>query len=408
MAATLNMTKSMTLPNPLRIAIVAGETSGDLLGAGLMRELKKRVGHVAFEGIGGPRMQAEGCVSLYPMEQLSLIGFEALRKYRAILAIRRALIARFSARPPDLFIGVDVPDFNLVLEERLRAVGVPTVHYVSPTVWAWRGYRLRRIKRAVDRMLTLFPFEAKYYEEHGVPVTFVGHPLADQIPDAYDSMAFREQLNLPRDRTLIALLPGSRMNELYRHADLFVQTAQWLHTRQTAMHFVAPFVNSETRALFEAAIERNSARNLPLTLLTGHSREALAACDVALLASGTATLEAALLRKLMVVTYKVSGLSAMLIRLFSHVKLYSLPNNLAGRELVPELLQDNAVPEKLGAAIEYYLAHRRHAESVMHELHAMHAALRQGADVRAAEAIVDVLRALSQASGAGTRVVESP
>lgn len=376
---------------PLRIGIVAGETSGDLLGAGLMRELKKRVGPIAFEGIGGPRMQAEGCVSLYPMEQLSLIGFEALRKYRSILGIRRALVERFSATPPDLFIGVDVPDFNLVLEERLRAHGVPTVHYVSPTVWAWRGYRLRRIKRAVDRMLTLFPFEAKYYEAHGVPVTFVGHPLADQIPEDYEPATYRALLNLPRDRTLVALLPGSRVNELYRHADLFVQTAQWLHQRQPTMHFVAPFVNGETRSLFEAAIDRQQAKALPLTLLTGHSREALAACDVVLLASGTATLEAALLRKLMVVTYKVSGLSALLIRLFSHVKLYSLPNNLAGRALVPELLQDEAIPEKLGAAVEYYLAHRRHAESVMQELRAMHAALRQGADVRAAQAIVEVL-----------------
>lgn len=382
----------MSLPNPIRIGIVAGETSGDLLGAGLMHELKKRLGPVEFDGIGGPRMQAEGCTSWYPMEQLSLIGFEALRKFRSILAIRRALVERFGARPPDLFIGVDVPDFNLVLEERLRAVGVPTVHYVSPTVWAWRGYRLRRIKRAVDRMLTLFPFEAKYYEAHGVPVTFVGHPLADQIPDDYEPAVFRDRLNLSRDRTLVALLPGSRVNELYRHADLFVQTALWLHGRQPTMHFVAPFVNGETRALFEAALDRHDGRNLPLTMLTGRSREALAACDVALLASGTATLEAALLRKLMVVTYKVSGLSALLIRLFSHVKLYSLPNNLAGRALVPELLQDDAVPEKLGAAVEYYLSHRRHAESVMQELHAMHVALRQGADVRAAQAIVDMLR----------------
>ena len=382
----------MNVPAPVRIGIVAGETSGDLLGAGLMRELKQRLGAVEFEGIAGPRMQAEGGLSLYPMERLSLIGFEALRKYRSILAIRQALTQRFLDRPPDLFIGIDAPDFNLVLEQRLRAAGVPTVHYVSPTVWAWRGYRLRRIRQAVDRMLTLFPFEARYYEEHRVPVTFVGHPLADQIPEDYDSATFRDQLNLPRDRTLVALLPGSRVNELYRHADLFVQTAQWLHSRTPTMHFVAPFVNAETQALFVAALDRHHARDLPLTLLTGHSREALAACDVVLLASGTATLEAALLRKLMVVTYKVSALSALLIRLFSHVKLYSLPNNLAGRELVPELLQDNAVPEKLGAAVEYYLAHRRHAESVMHELRAMHVALRQGADVRAAQAVLEILR----------------
>ena len=376
----------------IRIGIVAGETSGDVLAAGLMRALKAQIGPVAFEGIGGPRMQAEGCTSWYPMERLSIIGFEALRKCGSIVAIRRALVRRFRANPPDLFIGVDAPDFNLTLEQRLRASGIPTLHYVSPTVWAWRGYRLRKIRRAVDHMLALFPFEQRYYETHGVPVTFVGHPLADEIPEDYDPAAYRRQLDLPSDRVLVALLPGSRVNELHRHADLFVQTAQWLHARHPRIHFVAPFVNGETQAIFIDALARQRARQLPLTLLAQHSREALAACDVALLASGTATLEAALLRKLMVVTYKVSPLSAVLIRLFSHVKLYSLPNNLAGRELVPELLQDDAVPEKLGAAVERYLAHGQQATVVAEELRRLHRALRQGADERAAMAVISLLR----------------
>ena len=377
----------------MRIGIVAGETSGDVLAAGMMRALKARVGQVAFEGIGGPRMQAEGCTSWYPMERLSIIGFEALRKYGSIVGIRRALVQRFLANPPDLFIGVDAPDFNLTLEQQLRAAGIPTVHYVSPTVWAWRGYRLRKIRRAVDHMLALFPFEQRYYETHGVPVTFVGHPLADEIPEDYDPATYRQQLGLPRDRVVIALLPGSRVNELYRHADLFVQTAQWLHARHPQIHFVAPFVNGNTQAIFIEALARQRARQLPLTLLAEHSRDALAACDVALLASGTATLEAALLRKLMVVTYKVSPLSAVLIRMFSHVKLYSLPNNLAGRELVPELLQDDAVPEKLGAAVERYLAHGQQATAVAEELRRLHRALRQGADDRAATAVIALLQA---------------
>lgn len=378
---------------PVRIGIVAGETSGDLLGAGLMRALKQRLGHLTFEGIGGPRMQAQGCISRHPMEQLSIIGFEALRKYVSLLKLRNGLVDYFKTNPPDLFIGVDVPDFNLGLEQKLRSAGIPTVHYVSPTVWAWRSYRIHKIHKAVDHMLTLFPFEARYYQDRGVPVTFVGHPLADEIPEHYDQAAYRAQLALPATGIVVALLPGSRLNELYRHADLFVQTALWLHARDPSMRFIAPFVDLETQSVFAHALERNHAGRLPVTLVQQHSRAALAACDIALLASGTATLEAALLRKLMVVTYKVSPLSAVLIRLFSHVRLYSLPNNLAGRELVPEIMQDDAVPEKLGEAVEHYLAHRGHAQSVLTELGTIHRALRGGADARAADAVIGVLRA---------------
>lgn len=374
-----------------KIGIVAGEVSGDLLGAGLMRELKRRLPEVTFEGIGGAHMQAEGCHSLYDMERLSVIGLEGIAKLPGVLLARRRLAAHFLAKPPDLYIGVDAPDFNLAVEQRLRAAGIPTIHYVSPTVWAWRGYRLRRIHRAVDRMLTLFPFEARYYEERKVPVTFVGHPLADQIPDNYDARAIRERLNLPVDGTLVALLPGSRVGELKRHASLFVRTARWLHARRPGLHFVAPFASRATRVLFEQALAREGAADLPLTRLLNHSRDALAACDVALLASGTATLEAALLKKPMVVTYKVSALSEVLIRLFAHVKMYALPNHLAGRRLVPEIMQDEATPEALGAAVEQYLEHPEQAESVQAALAEMHRALKQNADARAAEAVMEVL-----------------
>lgn len=376
----------------LRIGIVAGEASGDLLGSGLMRELKARLPGVTFEGIGGPRMQAEGCVSLADMDRLSVIGLEGIVKIPGVLRTRRRVTAHFLARRPNLYIGVDAPDFNLSVEERLRAAGITTVHYVSPTVWAWRGYRIRKIQRAVDRMLALFPFEARYYRDHDVPVTFVGHPLADEIPSTYDTRAVRAALGLPIDRPVVALLPGSRLGELRRHATLFVRTAQWLNARHAGLHFVAPFVNAATQALFEEARVRAGACKLPITQLCGRSREALAAADVVLLASGTATLEAALLRKPMVVTYRVSRLSETLIRLFAHVRMYALPNLLAGRLLVPELIQDKAVPERLGAAIEDYLAHPEHAESLQAELAQLHAALRQNANARAAEAVIEVLR----------------
>lgn len=376
----------------LRIGIVAGEVSGDVLGAGLIRALKARLGDVRFEGIAGPRMQAEGCESLYDMERLTVIGFEGAGKYFSILGIRRRLAEHFIACPPDLFIGIDVPDFNLTLEQRLRAAGITTVHYVSPTVWAWRGYRIRKIHKAVDHMLTLFPFEARYYEAHRIPVTYVGHPLADEIPESYDPRAARAALGLAAEGKLVALLPGSRRSELRRHAALFVETAKWLHARRPGLRFVAPFANPATEHQFVQALRRHGAESLPVARVLHRSREALAACDVALLASGTATLEAALLRKPMVVTYRVSPLSAALVRLFAHVKLYSLPNNLAGRELVPELMQSEAVPEKLGAAVERYLANPERSAHVQAALGEMHAALRQNADVRAAEAVIRVLR----------------
>ena len=376
----------------IRIGIVAGEASGDLLGAGLMRGLKERLAPVSFEGIGGPQMQAQGCRSLYPMEQLSIIGFDAINKYPEILGIRNKLIEHFRSDPPDLFIGVDVPDFNLGLEEKLKSAGIPTMHYVSPTVWAWRTYRIRKIRRAVDHMLTLFPFEAKFYRQHHVPVTFVGHPLADQIEERCDMRAIRRKLHLPEKGTVVALLPGSRMSELERHADLFVKTAMRLHQRDPDMHFIAPFVSSETSAYFQRAMYRHGAWFIPVTIVANRSREAMAAADIVVLASGTATLEAALLRKPMVVTYRVSWLSYLLVRPFLHVNLYALPNILAGRRLVPELMQFQATPRNLAEAVEFYLTHPDKVKSVRSALGDIHHSLRQNADVRAAEAVMKLLK----------------
>lgn len=371
---------------------MAGETSGDWLGAGLIRALRERLPQISFEGIGGPLMQALGCRSIFPMEKLSIIGLEAIGKYPEILGIRNRLIDHFLENPPDLFIGIDVPDFNLALEERLKSAGILTMHYVSPTVWAWRRYRIRRIKRAVNHMLTLFPFEASFYRKHHVPVTFVGHPLADMIGEKQDIRALRRQLHLPEKGTVVALLPGSRLSELERHADLFVKTALWLHKRCPDLHFVAPFVSVETREVFERALYRHGAWFLPLTIVAHRSREAMAASDIVLLASGTATLEAALLKKPMVVTYKMSWFSYALIRPFLHVDLYALPNILAGRKIVPELMQREAVPEKLGDAIEHYLNHRDIARHTREKLAGIRRALRRNASKRAAEAVIRVLK----------------
>ncbi len=377
----------------LRIGIVAGEVSGDLLAAGLMRELKRRLPHVVFEGIGGPRMQAEGCTSLYPMERLSLIGFEALGRYPELAAQRRRLAAHFRHRSPALFIGVDAPDFNLGLEQKLRAHGIPTMHYVSPTVWAWRGWRIRTIHRAVDHMLTLFPFEEKYYRARKIPVTFVGHPLADAIAPAATAAGFRRRLRLPLRFKLVALLPGSRRHELRQHAELFIRTAQWLSARYPDIRFVVPFASPETRSLFEQALRRLRADEQIFRLVDNHSRAAMAAADVVLLASGTATLEAALLGKPMVVTYRVSWPSYCLIRLFAHVRFYSLPNHLAGRMLVPEFMQRDAVPEKLGRAVERYLTHPAEARAVTRVLSRLRRTLRRNTHVRAAQAVIRFLRA---------------
>lgn len=378
--------------SPIRIGIVAGEVSGDILAAGLMRALKQKMPQLQFEGIAGPQMQAEGCVSMYPLERLSLIGFEALGRYPELITVRRRLADHFRRHPPAVFIGVDAPDFNLGLEQKLKAHGIPTMHYVSPTVWAWRGYRLRKIHRAVDHMLTLFPFEARYYRKRGIPVTFVGHPLADKLEPPMHTDRLRRQMGLPARHKIVALLPGSRINELRRHADLFVRTAQWLSARHPDIRFVVPFASQETRALFEQALQRQKAVAQIFRLLDYRSRDAMAVADVVLLASGTAALEASLLGKPMVVTYRVSWFSYFLIRLLAHVRLYSLPNHLAGRQLVPEFIQRDAVPEKLGPAVERFLTNPAQAKLVINALARIRRALRRNADQRAAQAVLRVLR----------------
>jgi len=372
--------------------MVAGEASGDLLGAHLIGALVERRPELRFAGIGGPGMQAAGFESHYPMEKLAVRGYaEALRHYREIMAIRRQLAERVLVEPPELFIGVDAPDFNLGLERRLRRAGVPTVHYVSPSIWAWRGGRIRRIGRAVTHMLVLFPFEQALYEKAGIPVTYVGHPLADLIPIEIDKPEARAQLRLPSGKRIVALLPGSRESELQYMADLFVKTAHRFIQEVGDVHFVCPTPTRRTRELFEEALHANRAQELPLTMLFGHSHEALAAADVALVASGTATLEAALFKTPMVITYRMSPLTWTLMRRMLYLPHVGLPNVLAGEALVPELIQEKATPWALSAALLELMQDPARRERQIEKFHEIHLTLRQDTASKAAEAVLRVL-----------------
>jgi lipid-A-disaccharide synthase len=314
------------------------------------------------------------------------MGWGGFGKLFRILAHRRRLTRHFLDQPPDVFVGIDAPDFNLAIESRLRAAGIRTVHYVSPTVWAWRRYRLPRIRRAVDLMLTLFPFEVDFYRAQGIPVACVGHPLADAIPLRYDPQEYRRRLNLPLKRTLLALMPGSRISEVERHAGLFVDCARRLVELHPGMKLVAPFVNRETRQIFEQAMAA-SGNCPPITLIDRRSREVLAACDAVLLASGTAALEAALYRKPMVVTYRLSWISYRLIRLLAHVNLYSMPNHLAGRKIVPELIQSEASVDRIVRALDRYLTDPGEVRALGRTLDRIHRSLRGDANQSAAQAI---------------------
>jgi lipid-A-disaccharide synthase len=380
------------MASPLRVGMVAGEASGDQLGAHLIAALKARGRPIQFAGIGGPRMVNQGLHSHYPMEKLSVRGYaEALLHYREIMSIRRRLAKSMLAERPDVFIGVDASDFNLGLERRLKDAGIPAIHYVSPSVWAWRGWRVRKVARAVNHMLVMFPFEAPLYEKAGVPVTYVGHPLADIIPETPPREEARAQLRLPPGKLIVALLPGSRRSELQYMAGAFVLAAHRFRQEIHDVHFVVPMVTRDTRDLFERALHENQRTDLPLTLLFGHSHEALAAADLALVASGTATLETALFKTPMVIAYRQSPLSWRIMRSMVYLPYVGMPNVLAGEKLVPELLQDEATPAALSAALISLLrdgaAQRRQRERFAE----FHKLLRRNAAERAADAVFKVL-----------------
>ena len=376
----------------LRVGMVAGEASGDQLGAHLIAALKARGVPMAFAGIGGPKMAAQGFDSHFPMETLSVRGYaEALKHYREIMSIRRRLLKGMLAERPDLFIGVDSSDFNLGLERRLKDAGIPTVHYVSPAVWAWRRWRVRRVARSASHVLLMFPFETPLYEKAGIPATYVGHPLADVIPIDPKKAEARAQLKLPARKLIVALLPGSRRSELHYMASAFVLAAHRFRQEIEEVHFVCPMVTRETRDMFERAVHENQRTDLPLTLMFGHSHEALAAADLALVASGTATLEAALFKTPMVIAYRQSPISWALMRTMVYLPYVGMPNILAGERLVPELLQDQATPAGLAAALlalqRDTAAQRRQVE----RFHDIHHLLRQNTAEKAADAVLKVL-----------------
>ena len=386
------MAKVFTATTPYKIAIVAGEASGDLLGSMMIAALKARFPDAEFVGIGGPKMQSAGCRSLFPMETLAVNGYaEVLRNLRPILAIRKALKRMLLADRPDIFIGVDAPDFNFGLEAALKKAGITTVHYVSPSIWAWRGERIKKITRSVSHMLALFPMEPAIYQQAGIPVTYVGHPLADVLPLQPDQAGMREQMRLPERATVFALLPGSRQNEVRSLAETFIQTAQKLHEQFPQAIFLVPLISRPTRDFFERELYRLGASELPLRIMFGHAHDAIVAADAVLVASGTATLETALLKRPMVITYKVSKLTYRLMWHRKYLPYIGLPNVLAGEFIVPEILQDDATPENLSQALANQVSHRRVTERLQERFTAMHLQLRQNTAERAADAIAPYL-----------------
>jgi lipid-A-disaccharide synthase len=374
--------------------MVAAEASGDLLAAHLIAALKERRPGMQFSGIGGPKMLAQGFESQVPMEKLGVRGYaEVFRHYREITGIRRKLTARLLEERPAAFIGVDSSDFNLDLERKLKDAGIPAIQYVSPSIWAWRGWRLRRIVRSVTHVLALFPFEPALYEKAGIPVTYVGHPLADMIPMEPDKAKARAELRIPAGRRLIAMLPGSRRSELHYMADMLVLTARRLLQDMPDAYFVVPTATRATRDMFELALRRHQAKDLPLTLMFGHSHEALAAADLALVASGTATLETALFKTPMVIVYRQSALNWAILRHMGYLPYIGLPNILAGAPLVPEFVQDKATPGALANALldlqQDSGAQRRQIE----KFREIHAVLRQNTAQKAADVVLGVIDA---------------
>jgi len=374
------------------IGIVAGEASGDLLASHMMEELKRAVPSVRFIGIGGPKMQAVGMQVLFPQEKLAVRGYvEVLRHYCEILGIRRKLRAYFYAHPPDLFIGIDAPDFNLDLELKLKERGIPTVHYVSPSIWAWRGERIQKIKRAVSHMLALFPFETPLYEKAGIPVTYVGHPLADILPEVPNRDAMRVQMRLPTQSNVFAFLPGSRQSEVRNLALIFIDTARIILQKLPEAIFLVPLATIETRLIFEEMLRHCGGQNLPIRIQFGHAHDAVIAADVVLVASGTATLEVALLKRPMVITYKMPALSYWLLKPKAYQPYFGLPNILAGKFVVPELLQNDATPENLAQALLNWLSNKQAVTELEAIFTDMHSTLRQGNAHKAAQAILPYL-----------------
>jgi lipid-A-disaccharide synthase len=371
------------------IGIVAGEASGDLLGSHLMAALKEARTDLKFVGIGGPKMHDAGMEVLFPMEKLAVRGYvEVLRHYFEIAGIRRKLRSYFLVNRPALFIAIDAPDFNLGLELALKQSGIPTIHYVSPSIWAWRGERIHKIKRAVSRMLVLFPHEKKIYQQAGVPVDFVGHPLADMLPLLPKLAEMREAMRIPPNAMVFAFLPGSRQSEVKYLAHTYIETAKLILKKIPDARFLVPLVSRETREIFEQAIFDSSAQDLPITLLFGHAHDAMVAADGVLVASGTATLEAAILKRPMVITYRMPAISWWLMKRKQYQAYVGLPNILCERFVVPELLQEDATPENLAQSLLNLVNDHNAVEQLEQIFTELHVLLRQNTAQKAAAAIL--------------------
>ncbi|MBW9259944.1 MAG: lipid-A-disaccharide synthase [Candidatus Thiodiazotropha sp. (ex. Lucinisca nassula)] len=384
--------QSVNQAKAIRVGIIANEVSGDQLAAALIQALRERSPGMVFEGMTGPLMEAAGCRSLARMDPVMGL-IEVLGHLPGLMKTRRQLISHFLDDPPDLVLGVDAPDFNLALETRLKQSGIKTAHWVSPTVWAWRQGRVKKLRKAVDLMLCIFDFEVDFLQQHRVPAAYVGHPLADQIPlQPVDPLEVRSELGLAPERPVVALLPGSRMSEVSRLAEPFAETACWLKRQKPELQFVAPMVNEPIRQVFQTALAKQSP-SVDVKLLDGESRQALGAADLVLTASGTATLETLLLKKPMVVAYRLSPLTAWLIRRFKLLKTpyVAIANLLAEKMLAPEFLQEACQAELMGQAIIDLLDDPQQREDIARCYQQIHQHLRQNAAERAAQLVLDLI-----------------
>jgi lipid-A-disaccharide synthase len=372
--------------------MIAGEASGDLLASRLLSGLRPMLpDSVAMHGIGGQAMAEYGFVSDYPMDKLAVRGlFEVMSHYRELKALREELRDRFIAERPGVFIGVDAPDFNLDLEIQLKQAGIPTLHFVSPSVWAWRRGRIKKVKRAVDHMLVIFPFEEAIYTKAGIPVTYVGHPLAEVIPMDPDQDAARDALGIDRNARIVTILPGSRMSELKYNTRAFIETAAQLKKRDPKVRFIVPMAGESQRIFFEQLIPQDH-KNLPMQIITGGSHDAIAACDAALVASGTATLEVALFKKPMVIGYKMNPASWQILRLMAYQPWVGLPNIMAREFLVPELLQDRATPAGMSSALWAQLSNDQNRQRLRRRFVDMHHDLMRNTASQSAHAVMELL-----------------
>jgi lipid-A-disaccharide synthase len=374
---------------PLRVGLVAGEASGDTLGAGLIHALRELAPDAEFFGVAGPKMRAAGCQAWESSESLAVMGlFEILRDLPRLYRLLARLKRSFVAARPDVFVGIDAPDTNLRLARAIHAAGIPTVQYVSPQVWAWRQRRAQTMHQTIDLVLCLLPFEKRFYDGQGIAAEFVGHPLADAIPIEVDRREARAALGLPDHAQIVALLPGSRRGEVTRLADDFARVARWLSVVRPGLQFIAPMATTTAREIFVASLRR-IAPDMPVVLIDGRAQTALIAADVVMVASGTASLEAALCKRPMVVVYRLGALTAWLVRRLKLVKIkfFAQPNLLADRRVVGEYFQEEIVPDAIGAELLMWLDDTSRRSALEREFQRIHADLKQGASVHAARAV---------------------